>query len=618
MRALIKSLFGLKQPSVVTSAAFKAGTAANELAVPKTRTVITGGFTVELDLTSQVLAVTAPIDRDFDYRGGFEPGLAEARLRATLGQTNKTNFLSASVLAQKAKIFDDGLYAAVEVAAQNGAGRHAGKASLLSSLGRALVETDPLVAGNAQELLLGAASLGKVPVEPILPSVEPHVRRAVEQFLADEMRSKPISFYTWSEQLRNIFQQDRMLQGEIDAAGIKAIANALLRDPEARSAYENHLRLVSRLTNPFVKPDLRKVLEAMDRNSADVAADDVAFFPPSVAHETNIARKLYGDKLIPEDFVLADEMIRQIRSDELNLEPRDDSGWYDYQTWSLEPLVIPERMPESKCLYLDDEYRKLLLELFKGMLSLNRETHVKQLEVPLCGAAAGGREEKVFIDINPALSAEPLVTHYLRRAVGYRFIRTVLEEAFGIRALQGMHRLTRSGPVTTSLADELSAIETLFFGAHVRVSRELGLTPDTVLGSNGSASYAADQFASWISNLSSDEDLSVDLRAMVPVFYDVERRKTKVWAFLGWADRSITISFVQPPKATIRDLNGECVSRPPEIRWGLLYEQLQYPVTAELYVDRILDRDEFRKVCDSCVTRSAILECLAGSSDSPD
>jgi hypothetical protein len=403
-----------------------------------------------------------------------------------------------------------------------------------------------------------------------------------------------------------------MLQGEIDSTGIKTIANALIVDPQARGTYERHLRLVSRLTNPFANPDLREVLDAIDRGSEDVAAAGRRFFPASVAHETEIGKKLYGDKPIPNGFVLADEMIRQIRSGELKLEPRADSGWYDYQTWSLEPLVIPERMPEGKCLRLDDEYRKLLLELFKGLLTLTRETHVKQLEMIELGAAMGPPEPEVIIDIDPALSAEPLATHYLRRAVAYRFIRGVLEEAFGTQALQSLHRLTETGPVATSLAAELSTIEALFFGAHVKISQELGLAPDT-RGSSITASDAAGRFASWVSNLRSDPDLNMDLRAMVPIFYDVERRKTKVWAFFGWTDRPITISFAQAPEATVRNPDGTRPSRAPEIRWGSLYEQLQYPVTAELYVDKVLDRDQFRKLCDSCGTRSEILRRLDAS-----
>ena len=584
----------------------QANSSENEFAVPGKRTVITAGYKVELDLTNQVLAIGAP--KDWEYRSDGNPRLAEAPLKPTLGSTSMTEFVSASVLAQKAKIFDDGLYAAVEVAAQNGMGKHAGKASLLSSIGSALAQADSSSAQTAQELLLGAASLGHVPVTAIPPAVDLRVRHAVEAFLADERRSKPISFYTWSEQLRNIFQQDRMLQSDIDALGINAIANAFRVHPEAKDVYARHLRLISKLSNPFAKADLRKVIAV---NNQNVAAEDVAFFPPSVAHETNIAKKLFGYRPIPDDFVLADEMIRQIRSGELYLEPSDDSGWYDYQTWAIAPLVIPEYMPEGERLQLDDEYRKLLLNLFKGLLTLTRETHVKQLERIAAGAAARPREEKIFIDIDPALSAEPLATHYLRRAAGYRFIRTVLEEAFGSKALESMYRLTATGPVATPLAEELSAIETLFSGAYVKVSRELGLTPDPALGSN--VSGAADRFVSWARDIKADPDLRVDLRAMVPVFYDVERRKTKVWAFLGWTERPIIISFARQPTATIRNVDGTRPSPAPEIRWGGLYKQLQYPVTVELYVDKVLDRDEFRKLCDSCVTRSEIVRRLDAS-----
>jgi hypothetical protein len=579
--------------------------------IPGTRTVTGDGFKVELDLSSQVLAVEAPIDRAFGFGRDVESGPASAPLSATLGPIDSTALVSASVLAQKAKIFDDGLYAAIEVATQEGAGRHAGKAALLASLCRALAEADPSVAGAAQKLLLGAARLGRVPVKGVPPAVEAAAQHAVDAFLANESLSKPIGFYTWSRSLSDIFQQDRMLQGKIDAAGVKVLANALRADPSARAIYESHLRLVSRLTNPLTSPDLRRVMEACDRGDPDIAEDGMRFFPPSVAHETEIIKKLYGSKPIPGNFNLADEMIRRIRSGELNLKPCAESGWYDYQTWALEALVIPKRMPEGDRLYLDEEYGKLLLELFKGLLTLTRETHIKQLEIPPEGAAMPRRA--VYIDIAPALSAEPLVTFYLRRALGYRYIRGVLEHAFGSQELEGLHRLTEAGPAPASLAEELSELESLFLGAHVSVSRELGLAPDISMNSDTSTSEAAERFVRWRRELSSDPDLNLDLRAMVPVFYDVGRRKLKVWVFLGWSRRPITVSFAKPPKTTIRDLKGRRRLFHPSVRWGALRAELHYPVTAELYVDRILDRDEFRKICDSCGTRSEILRRLDAS-----
>jgi hypothetical protein len=174
-RALIKSMFGLAPDSPV---------AANEFLVTEKRTVTIDGFKVELDLSSQVLAVEAPIDRDFAFVRDVESESAVAPLSATIGPIDSTALVSASVLAQKAKIFDDGLYAAVEVATQDGAGRHAGKAALLASLGRALAGADPSVAGAAQKLLLGAARLGHVPVEGVPSDVEAGAQHAADEQLA--------------------------------------------------------------------------------------------------------------------------------------------------------------------------------------------------------------------------------------------------------------------------------------------------------------------------------------------------------------------------------------------------------------------------------------------------
>lgn len=610
-RALIRSALGFASDSDVVRVRRPS---AREFVVPGRRTVTTDRFKIELDLTSQVLAIHAPLDRELPFDRDFERGPAEAPLSATLAATDPMELVSASVLAQKAKIFDDGLYAAVEVAAQEGAGRHSGKAGLLASLGQALARSDPSKVGDVQELLLGAARLGQVTITGVPAEVETRVEEYVETFLADEVRSKPIGFYTWSRQLERIFQQDRMLQGEIvGRAGIETLASALRADSSARAAYERHLRLMSSLTNPFAAPDLRGFLQACDRGNVDDVEEGTRFFPPSVAYETEIVKRLYGDKPIPAGFVLVDEMIRQIRSKELDLEPRAESGWYDYQTWALEALVIPDRMPEGERLQLDEEYRKLLLELFKGLLTLTRETHIKQLEFPLVGAAGPRRD--VYIDIAPVLSAEPLPAFYLRRALGYRYVRGVLEDVFGPGQLERLHRLTQAGPAPTCLAEELAGIEALFLGAHVSVGKELGLAPDSAAGTDASASEAADWFAAWVRELSSDSDLSLDLRAMVPVFYDVKRRKAKVWAFLGWSRRPIRVSFARPPQATILDRSGRPAADHPRVRWHELHAYLPYPVTAELYVDRILDRDEFRRLCDACGTRSEILRRLGVSED---
>jgi len=202
-----------------------------------------------------------------------------------------------------------------------------------------------------------------------------------------------------------------------------------------------------------VGDDLRNPVLAMKAGGKPTFRASTSFFPPSEAHETNLAKALFGSKPIPANFSLADEMVKRIRAGQLDLKPKPNSGWYDYQTYALEPLVVPERMPEAKRLQLDESYRKELIGLFKALLALTRETHVKQLEVPTLGAAAP--PPFVRLKISPDLTVEPLATYYLRRARSYRFVREMLQQSFGPEALGELQRLTAAGPVNLSLDTEL-------------------------------------------------------------------------------------------------------------------------------------------------------------------
>jgi hypothetical protein len=158
--------------------------------------------------------------------------------------------------------------------------------------------------------------------------------------------------------------------------------------------------------------------------------------------------------------------------------------------------------------------------------------------------------------IEPMLSLEPVATYYLRRAQAYAFVRTVLEEAFEAGDLQGMHRLTADGPVEPDLDAELSFMERLFLGACVTVMRELGIDP----GATDRETVAAATYAHWARSCGEDRDLAQDARTMVPLFFDIERRKTRVWLFLGWSEQPLDISFMRRPRVAIVDAKGRSVS----------------------------------------------------------
>jgi hypothetical protein len=469
------------------------------------------------------------------------------------------------MLAIKAKLFDDGLYATVELAAQRGAGRFAGKAGLLAKLVRYAPE------------IAAAASLGGQDV-----ALDDAAREVREKFLASELKSKPLGFYTWSDELRQIFQQDRLLQDRLEDDRAAALAAALRADAAASRTYADYLDLVARLTNPLApdKPDLRKT-------------DGAYFFPPSRAHESDLMKKLFGPRPIPEGFELAAEMIRRIRDGSLKLEPTAESGWYDWQTWALEPIVLLEKMPEGKRLKSDVRYREQLDELFKAILALTRETHVKQLEMLEMGAAFPGGKPQPIVWVAPELSLEPVVSYYERRAQAYDFVLRVLESTFG-DALASLSRQGPSGPSKRPLLDELVEIASLFRGAAAVAAEELGL--------RAASGEDAAAFRGWAAK--HDPELHSDVRMIVPVFFDIERGKTKVWMVLGWSTRDLHVDFATPPLARVKD--GQV-----EVRFQATRRSIAYPVFAEAYVTRLLDRDEFRSHCGRWKSRKEILAHLS-------
>src|SRR2546423_1132452 len=94
------------------------------------REVHADGWCVHLDLGKQVLRLEVPeVEIDWDRRGSRP---ADTPLLPALPLT-EGGPLSAATLLLKAKEFDDGLFGAVELAAQQGAGRFVGKATLLRS-----------------------------------------------------------------------------------------------------------------------------------------------------------------------------------------------------------------------------------------------------------------------------------------------------------------------------------------------------------------------------------------------------------------------------------------------------------------------------------------------------
>jgi hypothetical protein len=346
---------------------------------------------------------------------------------------------------------------------------------------------------------------------------------------------------------------------------------------------------------------IRELCRALAEGRTTDRARGVSLFPPSRAHETELIKKLYGDQPIPEGFDLGDEMVKRLRAGTLDLNPNPASGWYDHQTYALQALAVLEGMPEGKHLTLNESYREELVGLFKALLALTRETHVKQLEVPLCGSALGHRPLKVKLYIAPDLTLEPLATYYFRRARSYQFVRDVLMRSFGPEGLEKMRRLTPDGPVNLPLGEEIHLMQVLFHGAYLQPCGEIGMTPGSEpgLGNGKDANAHRAILKAWLASIRKDPDLGRDVRMMVPIFYDLGRQKTKVWMVLGIATKPLKVSYVTPP--LVKGMKGpdrrDVKSSDVEVNFTLDYHQAAYFATAEVYVARLLDRTEFREHC---------------------
>lgn len=564
------------------------------------------GVDVEVDLSPQVLELEADDVEPFWSRRarrhllrmeGIEtPGVIElldtsdaSLLFPTLPSMNRAwTWAPVMAFTLKAKAFDDGLYAAVDLLMQHGTPRLPGKRHLVEQLQQVVLEQ--WRQGNAEVLrpalvLLRSALSMTGALEEQDWKLKLLVKKAVAEFEASPGASKPLGFYTWTPELQALFKQDRLLQTPLQDEVATGLFSVLQSDALLLSGWKRHLGLLSRLTNPLSKPAL------------DEGSGERCFFPPSDSHEGRLVKELFSDVAPPEGFQLVDELIARLRDGRLDSTPKPGAGWYDHQFHALAPLLLPERMPEAERLVIGPRYRAELEQQFRALFALTRETHIKQLEQLLAG---GGMP----LVVSPRLSIEPLAELYRRRADGYRFIRNVLGEFLGEPALANARRVCPEGTEEVPLLEELVWMENLFRGAHSIVRQELGfgdiseeLLPASLLTRQ------------WLRQWKEDPDLATDPRCVVPLFFDVERKKTKVTAVLGFHSTSVKARFLTPPRVEVYGSGGRSQGAS-----GVIFSDASHltarPVTAELYVSRVPDREEFQALCDEHGSAEAILEVL--------
>jgi hypothetical protein len=474
------------------------------------------------------------------------------------------------------KPFNDGLYAAVETGVELGATDAGGGESYASKrqflhdlLAAVIAMRDASDVGKAY-FDTAAADLGAALIlsgeTPVLPeNIKTDALNLVAKFEAEPIYSKPIGFYTWTDTLEQVFKQDRFLQNyqaeELDTPYTdeemgKAAALALVVDSDESltARYESYLALYAGLTNPFANHPVTLLLPYLSGTNslADITAVTSAFladypppdlesacqphfalFPSSTSKETEyFENKFCTGAPVGANINYMDELILAIRNGLIDLAPTADSGWYDYQSFALETLLAPEKGSESDHLLLTAAYKKKLIETFKSLITQNRETHVKQLEMGMGKVFAAPPDTTV--DIYPNFSVEPFPTFYLRSARAYRFLNTYLEAVLGNAFMTGAHRMNENGTdASLSLKDELVEKAKLLYGLHFLTADNVGMAPELL--DEELAEFAEPECRAtaeiWMKNWLDDEDINRDSRVIVPV--QREDYETIYWATLG-------------------------------------------------------------------------------------
>ena len=538
---------------------------------------------------------------------------------------------SMEVINAELKAFNDGLYAAVELGAQDGSDQSlVDKHALLVDLATDLAGRS--VSGTPAEMPLAARAAAHVGAALRLgggdvPAGIAGVEGLLASFDADPIHARPIGFYTWTPELSAIFRQDRFLQAPdsalVDFGAFASIAVALSGSPGLGSRYGRVLDLYAGLTNAFYD---RPVRDLVGFTPSPAALDDLgglaaqfqsaypttkmappcnarlAFVPASDSPEIRLYRRMVcGGTTIPGSFI--DAVVDAVRSGTLDLTPTATSGFYDRQLSALASLLVTDSAPEKDHLLLTKRYKQKLVDTFKALLIETRETHVKQLSMGTSTVAAvvGPR------DFVPSFRVEPFPTFYLRAARAYAFLRPFLTTVMGAAFLQTAHRVEEDGGRgSKSLADELREKTALLYGLSALSARTLGMADLATAEELASFPDAVDVAEAFLNGWKGSPDVARDPRVIVPVA--VEDTTVRYWAVVGAKAVQVDASYVQgfEPKVVSTEcpFTGKWIARRP-VLFSLESVEVRRPRGAPPPT-----RAEFRALCNTYGTKDAIVKAL--------
>jgi len=555
---------------------------------------------------------------------------------------------SVGLILSKSKLANDLFYASLEIYLQKGIGIiKEGKRNFLYSLYKELLDyrekrykhnkdKKDKVSNFEKEainyalayIIAGLKASGDKEIG-ISEEIKKYFSDFYNSFMESEGRAKVIGFYTASPLLEEIFRQDRFYQiilkfkSSTETAAALLITYIINNKPLLWKQYKTIIDFYAKITNPlnaFSAYDYNKALKNI-HSLEDVISSPwrieiwksqfrkVPIYHKFLNKRGTETHECFGWALFPFSYsketdlrvTSPQEYIEFIKNRVIDLTPTADSGWYDWQQYAIESLILPEKGEEVKKLNLTEEYKKYLEDCFAGILIAMRETHVKQLEIA----------EEIVIELAPRLRLEPLATVYLRTAEGYKFILQNLEKLLGEAAFSQTFILDEKMKsfATKTLKKELKSLMYLMYGLYFLACEDIGLTPKIKLKEKKEAIELAQ---TWLKNIENDDLLKEDIRVSLPII--APRGDDWInWAILGVKLLKLRVEYEKFPKIiSIKDKDGVPIEI-DEINFVPRYYLIPILVWGQFVNFEspfVLTRKEFREILNKCDSEEQVRELL--------
>ncbi len=584
---------------------------------------------------------------------------------------------------------DDRLLAALEEHIHDGGSTFTGGKQRLLAAWLAEVMAVPQQAGQTEAAAFLAAAVmlgGGEPQAP--PAILAAAKRDQARFKDNPFIAKPIGFYTQSETLKRIFMRDRYLQqpfgselftGVSGEAGTGAqhyperplgaalrIAEALERRPELLAAYTKYLQLAQCITNPNANFNLLDLLQfqqyfgneaqliaAIQHSSAWARVHEswnigsgklgLCVWPFATSKEDQLFSRIYASS-DPSGDTMAD-LVQAVQDGSLNLAPVPDSGWYDYQVYALETLLLPDHAQEADKLLLSSRYKVRLRRAFEALITQRRETQVKDM-ASRCPDTASAVALPMLVQ-RPNLHVEPQPTNYLRTARGYRMLSR------GVAGILGAEELgaVQVKGAQDSAAGLLRQAQAMFTALYLTSCNDLGLKPELEpgevaqldftkskaqlelpeslvidklpqLSAKDAAQYAAAcAFGNaWSAGLGATEYMQYDPRVIVPVLSSIDGTYADYWAVVGVQLAELEAKYAAVPRAvsaagleSAEQANARLVDNKDQAQ--LYWEPGTWYIPVYVFREVRLKpdpptREEFRAICSKGATADEIVKLL--------